>query len=102
MEAGKEPPSNVACNLQPHLTSLAHRRRPMAGPHVNARVQRHREALRAAGLRPVQIWVPDTRRPGFDEECRRQSLLVAQADQEDPTIDPSMDEALAEVDGWTA
>ena len=74
----------------------------MAGTHVNARVQRHREALRAAGLRPVQIWVPDTRRPGFDEECRRQSLLVAQADQEDPTIDPSMDEALAEVDGWTA
>lgn len=74
----------------------------MAGTHVNARVQRHREALRAAGLRPVQIWVPDTRRPGFEEECRRQSLLVAQADQADPTLDPFMDEALAEVGGWTA
>jgi hypothetical protein len=74
----------------------------MAGTHVNTRVQRHREALRAAGLRPVQIWVPDTRRPGFDEECRRQSLLVAQADQADPTLDPFIDEALADVDGWTA
>jgi hypothetical protein len=53
-------------------------------------------------LRPVQIWVPDTRRPGFDEECRRQSLLAAHTDQADPTLDAFMDEALAEVDGWTA
>jgi Antitoxin MazE-like len=29
------------------------------------RVQRHRASLRAAGLRPMQIWVPDTRRPGL-------------------------------------
>jgi hypothetical protein len=74
----------------------------MAGTHVNARVQRHREALRAAGLRPVQIWVPDTRRPGFEDECRRQSLLVAHADQADPTLNQFMDEALADVDGWVA
>jgi hypothetical protein len=40
------------------------------------RVQKHRKALRASGLRPIQIWVPDTRRPGFAEECRRQSLLL--------------------------
>ena len=37
------------------------------------RVAKHRRALRAAGLRPVQIWVPDTRRRGFAAECRRQS-----------------------------
>lgn len=74
----------------------------MAGTHVNARVQRHRETLRAAGLRPIQIWVPDTRRPGFDDECRRQCLMVAQADQEDPTLNPFMDEVLADVEGWVA
>ena len=74
----------------------------MAGTHVNARVQRHREALRAAGLRPVQIWVADTRRPGFEDECRRQSLLVAQADQADATVNQLMDEALADVEGWVA
>ena len=74
----------------------------MAGTHVNARVQRHREALRAAGLRPVQIWVPDTRRPGFEDECRRQSLLVAQADQADATVNQLTDEALADVEGWVA
>jgi hypothetical protein len=44
---------------------------------IGERVQRHRANLRAAGLRPVQIWVPDTRRPGFAEECSRQSRLVA-------------------------
>lgn len=40
------------------------------------RVRKHREALRAQGLRPIQIWVPDTRRPGFAEEARRQSLAL--------------------------
>jgi hypothetical protein len=54
-----------------------------------------------AGLRPVQIWVPDTRRPDFAEECRRQSRLAAQADMADTDILHFMDEALADVDGWT-
>lgn len=54
-----------------------------------------------AGLRPVQIWVPDTRRPGFEQECRRQSLLVSQADKTDSDLQQFMDEALADVDGWT-
>ncbi|MFO1210837.1 MAG: antitoxin MazE family protein [Amaricoccus sp.] len=39
-----------------------------------------REALRAAGLRPIEIWVPDPTSPGFAEECGRQSRLVAGAD----------------------
>ena len=34
----------------------------MAG--VVERVQKHRAGLRKAGMRPVQIWVPDTRREG--------------------------------------
>jgi len=41
------------------------------------RVQRRRDKLRAAGLRPVQLWVPDTRAPGFAAECRRQCALLA-------------------------
>jgi len=69
--------------------------------HVNARVQKHRDALRLAGLRPVQIWVPDTRRPDFAKECRRQSRLVAQSDMADADVLHLMDEALADVDGWT-
>nr|WP_254616692.1 antitoxin MazE family protein [Burkholderia metallica] len=54
-----------------------------------------------AGLRPVQIWVPDTRRPDFAEECRRQSRLVTQADRTDIDLQHFMDEALADLDGWT-
>ena len=69
--------------------------------HVNSRVQKHRDALRMAGLRPVQIWVPDTRRPNFAKECRRQSGLVAQADIADTDMQRIMDEALADMDGWT-
>lgn len=69
--------------------------------HVNSRVQKHRDALRSAGLRPVQIWVPDTRRPNFAEECRRQSRLVAEADKADTDLHHLMDEALADLDGWT-
>lgn len=68
---------------------------------VNSRVQKHRDALRRAGLRPVQLWVPDTRRPNFAEECRRQSRLAAQADVADTELQQFMEDALADVDGWT-
>ncbi|MCY4431366.1 MAG: DUF3018 family protein, partial [Rhodospirillales bacterium] len=38
----------------------------MAPPATSAqRVAKRRAALRAQGLRPVQIWVPDTCAPGF-------------------------------------
>ena len=43
---------------------------------TRAKVKLHREKLRAQGLRPIQIWVPDTRAPGFAEEVRRQCLLA--------------------------
>jgi hypothetical protein len=58
------------------------------------RVRRRREALRAAGLRPVQIWVPDTRRVGFAEECRRQSALTAEADRADGEVLDLLDHLL--------
>lgn len=65
---------------------------------VKERVQKHRAELRAAGLRPLQIWVPDTRRPGFAQECRRQSMQVAQADAGDQDLQAFMDAALADLD----
>ena len=68
---------------------------------VNVRVQKHRDALRMAGLRPVQIWVPDTRRPDFVQECRRQCRLVVQADMAQTVMQQFMDEALTDADGWT-
>ena len=44
-----------------------------------ARVNAHRQRLRAQGLRPIQIWVPDMRTPGFKKQAHRQSLAVAQS-----------------------
>jgi len=65
---------------------------------LNERVQKRRDALRAAGLRPIQIWVPDTRRPGFAEECKKQALAAAVADMTDPGLQDFMDAALADLD----
>ena len=42
------------------------------------RVAKRRAELRARGLRPKQIWVPDVNDPAFIAECRRQSRLVAE------------------------
>jgi hypothetical protein len=41
------------------------------------RVAEHRARLRSQGLRPVQIWVPDVRAPGFAAEAHRRSRAVA-------------------------
>jgi hypothetical protein len=45
----------------------------------NDKVRAHRARLRAQGLRPIQIWVPDVRSPEFAAEAHRQSLLMAQS-----------------------
>ncbi|MBM3510569.1 MAG: DUF3018 family protein [Alphaproteobacteria bacterium] len=43
------------------------------------KVQAHRDRLRAQGLRPVQIWLPDVRSARFKREAERQSRLVARS-----------------------
>jgi hypothetical protein len=42
------------------------------------RVREARDKLRAAGMRPVQIWIPDTTAPGFAAEAARQARLLAE------------------------
>lgn len=65
---------------------------------VSERVGRYRTNLREAGLRPVQIWVPDTRKPGFADECRRQSILLKGDSLEQDVLD--WIEQAADTDGW--
>ncbi|EFI35461.1 conserved hypothetical protein [Desulfonatronospira thiodismutans ASO3-1] len=65
---------------------------------VKERVRKHREGLRSAGMRPIQIWIPDTREEGFGEECRRQSLLVANDPQEKEVL--SWIEDVSDREGW--
>ena len=65
---------------------------------ASSRSHKDRKALRRAGLRPVEIWVPDTRRKGFAEECRRQSLLL-RADARECKIGDWL-ARVADIDGW--
>jgi hypothetical protein len=46
------------------------------------KVRAHRERLRAQGLRPIQIWVPDTRSAAFAKEAHRQSVAAARSESE--------------------
>jgi Protein of unknown function (DUF3018) len=41
------------------------------------KVREHRARLRAQGLRPIQIWVPDVRSAEFRAAAHRQSLAAA-------------------------
>lgn len=55
-------------------------------------------AARHKGLRPLRLWVPDTSLPGFAEECRRQSALLAGDAAERDILDQI--EAVADHSGW--
>ncbi len=51
-------------------------------PNPNTeKVRAHRARLRAQGLRPVQLWLPDTRSEAFKEQALRESRAVAAADK---------------------
>lgn len=54
---------------------------------ISMRVQKHRDGLRASGLRPIQIWVPDTRKKGFLDECHRQSRVLENDQQEKENLE---------------
>lgn len=46
------------------------------------KVREHRQRLRAQGMRPIQIWVPDVHAPEFAAEARRQSRLANESPEE--------------------
>jgi Protein of unknown function (DUF3018) len=56
------------------------------------RMANYRQRMRAAGLRPVQIWIPDTRNPLFAEKCREQAEAVAAGD-------PAGDDVMRFIEG---
>ena len=62
------------------------------------RVRKHREALRASGLRPVTRWVPDLRKPEVLAEYQRQLAVIA-ADSRDREMLAEL-EAIQADEGW--
>jgi hypothetical protein len=63
---------------------------------VGKRVRSHRQRLRDQGLRPIQIWVPDTRSPKFARQAHRQSAAVAASDH------AAVDQAFIDAISWDA
>jgi len=61
------------------------------------RVQKHRDKLRAAGLKPVTIWVPDVNAPGFKEQVAREIELINNSADEKAILEEL---AHVEIDGW--
>lgn len=53
-----------------------------SGPKSSVqKVSEHRARLRAQGLRPVQVWVPDIRTKDFKDQAKRQSRAVAESEE---------------------
>lgn len=52
-----------------------------------ARARSYRERMRAAGLRQVQMWVPDTNAPSFARKLRRQIALLQGKPEEREALD---------------
>ena len=65
--------------------------------HIRQRDYRAR--LRSQGLRPIELWVPDTRSPQFAEECRRQSACIADYERRH-AVDYDFWEMAADTEGW--
>jgi hypothetical protein len=64
-------------------------KRPPGKPPSKAsrKMKAYRARKRAAGLRQIQIWVPDMRNPSLAKEARRQSLLIARSKGEKEILD---------------
>ncbi len=61
------------------MTSRSKRRPARKLLSSRDKVRAHRKRLRARGLRPIQVWIPDTRTAAFKVEAHRQSQMVAQS-----------------------
>ena len=62
-------------------------------------VSRSRARMREAGLRPIQFWVPDTRRPEFAAEIRQQCLALKK-DALEAEMLQFTEQASSEIPGW--
>ena len=64
-------------------------------PSSREKVRAHRARLRAQGMRPIQIWVPDVRAADFRAKARAQAQAVArsaEAEDDQAFIDALSDE----------
>jgi hypothetical protein len=61
------------------------------------RVRKHREKMKAAGLKPVTIWVPDVNTPEFKAQVAREIKLINASADEKAILEELSN---IEIDGW--
>jgi hypothetical protein len=61
------------------------------------RVRKHREKMKAAGLKPVTIWVPDVNAPGYREEIARAIEIIKNSPGEKAILEELSD---VDIEGW--
>jgi len=61
------------------------------------RVRKHREKMKAAGLKPVTIWVPDVNAPGFKEQVAREIAAINASADEKVILEEL---SSIEIEGW--
>ena len=64
---------------KPQRKSAGRKRKPLTS---RKKVRAHRARMRAQGLRPVTLWLPDTRSPQFAAQAHRDSLAIANSPNE--------------------
>lgn len=70
-----------------------------AGQSGRVKQRRYRERMRARGLRPAQIWVPDTRAPGFAARCQEQVARINAASRSEQEALDLIEDAADWTDG---
>ena len=61
------------------------------------RVRKHREKMKAAGLKPVTIWVPDVNDPEFKARVAREIKLINASADEKAILEELSN---IEIEGW--
>jgi len=61
------------------------------------RVQKHRDKMKAAGLKPVTIWVPDMNAPEYAEKVAEAIAIINASEDEKRILEELSD---VEIEGW--
>ena len=61
------------------------------------RVRKHRDKMKAAGLKPVTIWVPDVNTPEFKAQVAREIKLINASADEKAILEELSN---IEIEGW--
>lgn len=64
------------------------------------RVRKHREKMKALGLKPVLLWLPDVNTPEFKAQVAR-DIAAINASADEKQILEELSATLEDIEGWT-